>query len=70
MWLDGVPVHGVGRSYEQAEDDFLDALLDYADDWVRELRHAPNHRQNAGLVTQVLMFGEHRDELRALVFAD
>jgi hypothetical protein len=70
MWLDGVPVHGVGATYDEAEDDFLDALLDYAQAWVEELRYAPNHRANAGLVTQVLMFGGKRDELRDVVFGD
>jgi hypothetical protein len=70
MWIDGVPVHGAGATYEEAEEVFLDALLDYADLWVSELRHAPNHRDNAGLVTQILMFGEDRDELRSMVFGD
>jgi hypothetical protein len=70
MWLDGVPVHAVGATYAEAEDTFLDALLDYADLWVAELRHAPNHRANAGLVQQVLMFGDERDELRNVVFGD
>src|ERR1700737_4995653 len=31
MWMDGVPVHGVGDSYDEAEEDSLDALVDYAE---------------------------------------
>jgi hypothetical protein len=70
MWLEQAPVHGAGATYEQAEEEFLDALLDYAELWVDELRSAPNHRDNEGLVTQVLMYGENRDELRRVVFGD
>lgn len=68
MWIDGVPVHGVGDSYEEAEDDFLDALVSYAEEWVEELRYAPNHRANAPLVERVLMFAGDREELRRVVF--
>ncbi len=70
MWVDGVPVHGVGDSYDQAEEDFLDALVDYAEAWVCELRFAPNHKANAGLVQRVLMYAGDREELRRVVFGD
>ncbi len=70
MWIDGVPVHGVGDSYDEAEEDFLDALVDYAEAWVSELRLAPNHKANAGLVERVLMFAGERDELRRVVFGE
>lgn len=70
MWIDGVPVHGVGDSYDEAEEDFLDALVDYAEAWVSELRFAPNHKANAGLVQRILMFAGDRDELRRVVFSD
>ena len=70
LWMDGVPVHGVGNSYDEAEEDFLDALVDYAEAWMAELRFAPNHRENVGLVDRVLMFAGKRDELRRVVFGD
>jgi hypothetical protein len=70
MWIDGVPVHGAGESYSEAEEEFLDALVDYAEAWVHELRFAPNHKANAGLVGRVLMFAGDRDELRSVVFGD
>ena len=70
MWLEQAPVHGVGASYDEAEQEFLDALLDYAELWVKELRSAPNHRDNEGLVTLVLMHGDNRDELRSVVFGN
>lgn len=70
MWIDGLPIHGVGDSYDSAEDDFLDALVEYAEDWISELRFAPNHRGNSGLVERVLMYAGKRDELRRMVFGD
>jgi hypothetical protein len=70
MWMDGIPVHGVGDSYDQAEEDFLDALVDYAETWIEELRFAPNHRAHGGLVERVLMYAGERDELRRVVFGD
>lgn len=70
MWIEGVPVHGVGESYDAAEEDFLDALVDYSEAWVSELRFAPNHKANAGLVERVLMFAGDRDELRGVVFGE
>lgn len=70
MWIDGVPVHGVGDSYDEAENELLDALVSYAEEWVEELRFAPNHRANAPLVERVLMYAGDREELRRVVFGD
>lgn len=70
MWIEGVPVHGVGDSYDEAEEDFLDALVDYAEAWIEELRFASNHRANGGLVERILMYAGERDELRRVVFGD
>jgi hypothetical protein len=70
MWIDGVPVHGVGDSYDEAEEDFLDALADYAEAWVERLRFAPNHAANAGLVARVLLYAGDTDELRRAVFGE
>ncbi len=70
IWLDAAPVHGNGATYPEAEDDFLDALIDYAELWHTELRHAPNHKQNGELVRRIAMYAESRDELREVVFAE
>lgn len=70
LWLDDVPVHAVGGSLDEAEDDFLDALIDYADLWLSELRHAPNHRLNAQLVHRVTAYAPDREALRAIVFGE
>lgn len=68
MWVEGVPVHGVGDSYDAAQEDFLAALVDYAQAWVERLRFAPNHAAHAGLVARVLLFAGDTDELRCAVF--
>lgn len=70
MWLDSAPIHGVGKTFEEAEGEFLDALLDYAALWFEELRYSPNHRDNQSLVILVTMFAENTDELRAVIFDD
>jgi hypothetical protein len=65
-----VPVHAVGADIDQAEEEFLDALIDYADLWMKELRHAPNHAKNEILVTRIAMFAGDREELRQVVFSE
>ena len=65
-----VPVHAIGNGLDEAEDEFLDALVDYAELWLSELRHAPNHRSNAPLVQRIVMYAGDRDELRRVVFGD
>jgi hypothetical protein len=70
MWIDGVPAHGVGDSYDAAETELLDALVDYAQAWVERLRFAPNHAAHAGLVARVLLYAGDTAELRRAVFGD
>jgi hypothetical protein len=70
FWLDSVPIHAIGNGLDEAEDEFLGALIDYAELWLSELRHAPNHRTNAPLVQRIVMYAGDRDELRRVVFGD
>ncbi len=70
FWLEDIPVHAVGVDLGQAEEEFLDALIDYADLWIKELRHAPNHAKNEVLVTRIAMFAGNREELRQVVFSE
>ena len=70
LWLEEMPVHAVGVDLGQAEEAFLDALIDYADLWTKELRHAPNHAKNEVLVTRIAMFAGDREELRQVVFSE
>jgi hypothetical protein len=50
IFLPGVPVAGDGGTFDEAVDDTIDALREYADDWADRLSKAPNHRDNWGLV--------------------
>lgn len=70
FWLDGVPVHAVGADLDEAEAEFLDALVDYAELWFDELQLAPNHAPNRNLALRVAMYAGDRDELRRVVFGD
>lgn len=63
-WLatvSGAGVAGEGDTAEEAVDDLIDALRDYAEDWGERLRHAPNHRSSWALVQLVDLSGD--DEL-------
>ena len=53
-FIPGLPVAGAGPTYEAAVADTADALREYAQDWVR-VQHAPNHRDNWGLVQLVAL---------------
>lgn len=70
FWLDDAPVHAVGASLDDAEDEFLDALVDYVELWFEDLHRAPNHAQHKALALRVAMFAGDRDELRRVVFGD
>ncbi|MEX2279996.1 MAG: prevent-host-death protein [Acidimicrobiia bacterium] len=50
--LPGVPVAADAGKFNDAVDDFIDAVREYADDWIADarLRQSPSHRENAPLV--------------------
>ena len=66
MWLDDLPVHAQGDSWEAAESALVDALRDYAELWAEDLRRYPNHEQFWGVANLTLLLNDH--ELRAHVF--
>ncbi len=70
FWVDGAPVHAVGSNLDEAESNFLDALVDYAELWFEELSSAPNHEQFANLALLTAMYAGDRDELCRVVFDD
>lgn len=53
--LPGVPVAADGATIEEAVDEMIDALRDYAEAWTERLRLAPNHEDNWGLVQIVTL---------------
>ena len=48
--LPGLPIAAEGETFEEALDEMVSALREYAEDWADHLRHAPNHEQNWSLV--------------------
>jgi hypothetical protein len=48
--LPGLPIAADGASFDEALDETVVALREYAEDWSDHLLHAPNHAQNWGLV--------------------
>jgi antitoxin (DNA-binding transcriptional repressor) of toxin-antitoxin stability system len=48
--LPGLPIGAEGETFDEALDEMVSALREYAEDWADHLRHAPNHEPNWGLV--------------------
>jgi hypothetical protein len=48
-----VPVHGDAATLDDAIDDLVEALRDYAEDWNDRLHAVPNHAQHRSLVELV-----------------
>lgn len=46
----GLPIAADGATFDEAIDELMDALREYAEDWQDRLLNAPNHRDNWGLV--------------------
>lgn len=58
IYLYELDVHGVGGTLDEALADLAQAMLEYAEDWVDHLRHAPNHSQRAGYVRRIEIAGD------------
>ncbi|WP_280233918.1 prevent-host-death protein [Nocardia cyriacigeorgica] len=50
VFLPGLPVAADGATLDEAIEETVLALREYAEDWQDRLRNAPNHRENWGLV--------------------
>lgn len=59
VFIPGLPVAADGGTFEEAITEMVVALREYAEDWQDHLLHAPNHRENWGLVQ---LIGLSRDE--------
>jgi predicted RNase H-like HicB family nuclease len=62
VFIPGLPVSADGATFEEAIDEMIDALRDYAEDWIDRLRLAPNHDGNWGLVQLIALSDD--DQLR------
>ena len=58
--LPRVPVAADGVTIEDAVDEMVDALRDYAEAWSERLRLAPNHEDNWGLVQIVTLASDEQ----------
>ncbi|MGH9113779.1 MAG: prevent-host-death protein [Acidimicrobiales bacterium] len=59
VFVPGVPVAADGPTFDEAVDEMIDALRDYAEDWESRLRSAPNHQQNWPLVQLIALSDDH-----------
>ena len=64
--LPGLPIAADGETFDQAIDEMVAALREYAEDWADHLRHASNHEKNWGLVQIIDLSSDEelRDWLR------
>jgi hypothetical protein len=60
VFIPGLPVAADGATFDEAIDEMIDALREYADDWQERLLDAPNHRDNWGLVQLISLSGDEQ----------
>lgn len=53
VFIPGLPVAADGANFDEAIDEMVLALREYAEDWVDHLHRAPNHAKHRGLVQLV-----------------
>lgn len=63
VFIPGTPVAADGSTFDEAIDEMVDALREYAEDWEARLRTAPNHQERWALVQLVSL--TDREQLRA-----
>jgi predicted RNase H-like HicB family nuclease len=62
VFIPGLPVAADGPTFDEALDEMVQALREYAEDWQDRLLDAPNHRDNWGLVQLISLSDD--DQLR------
>jgi hypothetical protein len=60
LFIPGLPVAADGATLDDAVEEMIDALRDYAEAWVERLRLAPNHADNWGLVQIVALASDEQ----------
>jgi predicted RNase H-like HicB family nuclease len=60
VFMPGLPVAADGGTFEEAIVDMVAALREYAEDWQDHLLHAPNHRENWGLVQMISLSSDEQ----------
>jgi prevent-host-death family protein len=60
VFIPGLPVAADGETFEGAITEMAGALREYAEDWQDHLLHAPNHRENWGLVQLITLSSDEQ----------
>ncbi len=60
VFIPGLPVAADGASFDEALDEMIIALREYAEDWQDRLLDAPNHAGNWGLVQLVSLSDDNQ----------
>lgn len=55
IFIPGLPIAADGATVNEAVNDMVEALREYADDWTDRLLHAPNHSRNWSLVQLIAL---------------
>ncbi|MFG2023287.1 prevent-host-death protein [Streptomyces sp. NPDC048825] len=55
VFLPGLPLAADGGTFDEAMEEMVQALREYAKDWQDRLRTAPNHEENWGLVQLIAL---------------
>ncbi|MBT2445606.1 prevent-host-death protein [Streptomyces sp. ISL-43] len=55
IFIPGLPIAADGSGFDEAVNEMVDALREYADDWQERLRLAPNHQDSWGLVQLIAL---------------
>ena len=66
VFLPGTPIAADGAELDEAVEEFIDALREYAQDWEDRLRLVPNHEHLWPLVLFVSMSSD--DEIASWVY--
>ena len=60
VFIPGLPVAADGGTFAEAVAEMVAALREYAEDWQDHLLHAPNHRENWGLVQMISLSSDEQ----------
>ena len=68
IWLENLPVSSQGNSLSEAENALIEALQDYAQTWMEDLKDYPNHQK--GWAIPALVRLSENEELHHLLFGN
>ncbi len=69
IWVENLPVHAQADDFESATEALAAELVEYAEEWERELRFAPNHKDLWGYVRRIELAGSEQ-AVAAMLVAD